>query len=162
MSKEHYEFDIIWDLVIESPDKAKMIRIRFGEGETGWAYRLPGDRAVIMNTPLEERLAFMDVVVCDSEDGRGRKQAGEVVWRAYACKTGVLYDPPTQERFGAIKEAFLKHRLIMEGWMAGRGCVDHHEGTDLAAILAEAGLSEGVELQAMSVEPEPEADRVYH
>lgn len=163
MSKEHYEFEAIWDEVVDKPKQDKMISIQFGPGEGGWAYQLSPDRAVIMNTPLEARLAFMDVVVLEQPPGGGRPSAGEVVWRGFPCKTGILYEPVTQERYKAIFDACLAQRMIVEGMVPGRAIVDHQEGVDVEAVLREAGVDlEGISLQAIPVEPEPEADRVYH
>ncbi len=126
-------------------EKPPYIKIRYSDGETGWAIDLDDKHAVISNTPLEPRLCLMDVVEKDPPSYEGTcLTAGKVVWRYYAKKTGVRYPAPDGETAEAnwlkIRVAVREAGLGCEGIVAGSCGVSHHDDTDLAAVLSEGGL----------------------
>ena len=136
------------DTICEAKDPDFM-KIRYGDGETGWAIKLADGNAIIVNTPLEPRLCYRDVVEVIGPCGDRWPRAGRVLWRYYAKKTGVIYpvgdsNAETLETYRKICDACTPHGLHVEGHTAGICGVSHHKNTDLAAILA--GI-EGLELR---------------
>jgi len=125
-----------WD---DLPD----IKIRFGEHETGWAKSLGDGLASINNHPMEERLNFMDIVKLEPSDD-GWNQAGEVIWRAYDCKTVIKYPAATDKSakvlYKQIATAVLDAGLSMEGLAYGWCAISHQKDANVETILTDAGI----------------------
>jgi len=147
--KEPYDLATIRTLTIgEGRDNSKLFKLRYENGERGWAYRLPNEdnallqRAVITNLPAADRLCFLDVVEID-RDKHG-EIAGKVLWRGFACKTEVTYqgdDAGAQAAYDAIGAACRAEGMETEGMVEGLAMVTHHEGSDVRAILEAAKVS---------------------
>jgi len=142
-------------------DTLKNTKVRYGEGETGWAKIIEGSEeegnliVAIANTPLEPRLRFQDIVTVGYN-----RQVGEVLWRAYAKKTAVEYPAPDKEtakkNYAAIFNACKAAKLSCEGYVAGTCGVCHHEDTDLAEVLSDI---EGIKLRT-DWDDETDADQL--
>jgi hypothetical protein len=116
-------------------DEAQHMRMYYDSGETGWAIRLPGERAAIANIPLTERLNLKDVVELDWSGNVGLPMAGEVVWRAYSHKSFVRYDEPHSETYRQIYEACREAGLACEGMYGGVCAINHHDERDVCEVL---------------------------
>lgn len=130
----------------------RLIKLIYDQGYGGWAYKVDDDHAIIGNSPMMPDLKFMDVVeMVDPPYEDWRKMAGKVVWRAWNCASTLKYPFPNEEEgaatYRAIAAALKDADLSWEGWVAGIMCVEHHEDTDISAILRTAGVdTENIEI----------------
>lgn len=119
--------------------EGRNIRIRYGKGETGWAKKLEGNRAVVTNVPLEPDLMPYDVVILKkvSDD---LPNIARVEWRAFDRKTGIKYPKPYQENYKKIAKALRDVGLVAEGFTGGSMGVAHGNEVDLQEVLQDAGI----------------------
>lgn len=116
------------------------IRVRYSEGESGWAKDVGGGRVVIANTPIEERLHFMDVVEIDEN-----KRCGAVVWRAYEHKVAIRYGQLASRAqpyvtWRRICEALSEVRLSAESYVEGMAQLCCNDIEAVCAALRSASL----------------------
>lgn len=135
------------DALFDKGKDAPMIKLVYGDGESGWAIDLEDGHAVIANIPYEPRLNLKDVVVKTHVADAGttgrtlRPKAGEVVWRYYAKKTVIRY--PGRDAPGVAKLYYStlwkacdnSNGLAIEGVVGGVATVSHHEDIDLRALF---------------------------
>src|SRR5262249_37263816 len=116
-----------------------MARVRFAEGETGWAERLPDGTYRIANIPLAEHLNLGDVVsVRPGEDGPDFPVVDEVLKKGMARTAAVRHGAGDQ--FGAFARQARDQGAGVEGLLGPRGdrdglaLVAHPAGFDLNAV----------------------------
>ncbi len=102
----------------------KMVRIRYGEGETGWAEKLTGGKFRIANVPLTDGLNIDDVVTC--RKGDDLDSVDKVVKSVLPRKAVIWYDKIPE--FEIVTKVLTAMGCKCEGWCApgpgkGRGMV---------------------------------------
>jgi hypothetical protein len=135
-------------------DDDRLISIRYGEGETGWALDLGNGRACIANSPVEDGLHYMDVVELGPPGWCSRPTIKRVIWRAYEHRTAVRYPSDTKDEakcwYKQLFHACCDNELAIEGYISGLCMVSHHEDTDLEAVFRDAGI----DVDQLSLEPD--------
>jgi hypothetical protein len=126
--------------VVALLEVAKKIKIKYTDGEIGWAYALPGDLAIIGNVPsFAEHIGILDVVRLVPADGILR--ADEVLWYAYGSTTEVRYPKSYSEGwYKAFSAGARSLGLRAESFLEGLAAVCH--GTDLVPreVFGDLGL----------------------
>lgn len=107
-----------------SDDTKNMVRIRYGEGETGWAEKLKDGKYRIANVPLVDGLNIDDVVTCKRDDGMDA--VNKVVKNLLPRKAVIWYDKPAE--FDVVTKILEAMGCKCEGWCGpgpgkGRGMV---------------------------------------
>lgn len=121
------------------------IKIRYAQGERGWAVDLGDGKAEIANLPLAD-LNFGDTVTL-TRDEDGMRLADKVLARKWEKKSALRYLAPFRETFAKIQEALqVKRGWPVEGGIPGLCMVCHPANADLAAVLLAAGV-EGVRVE---------------
>lgn len=80
---------------LQKPTKEQLRRIRFSEGETGWAFKLPDGTYQINNLPLSDGLNIDDIVECVEEDDN-LPIVTKVIKKGLAHKSAVSYQTVQQ------------------------------------------------------------------
>jgi hypothetical protein len=120
-----------------------LVKIRFGEGETGWAEQLPGDRYRIDNIPLEDDLNVDDVVRCRRNE-QGELEVSEVLERKYPRKVAVRYE--RVEQYRALRDKVREAGGQIEGMVGPRdgrpgfALVAHGHNFDALEAAREVGI----------------------
>ncbi len=111
--------------------EGEVVKVRFGEGETGWAKRLVGHTAEIKNIPLADNLNIKDVVTLN--DAFYPPEVISIDKRKYPVKTFVQYQ--TADQYPMLKAMAKKFGAIVEGYF---GPGDHGPGMAAIAALKES------------------------
>lgn len=123
----------------ETDTKNAPIKLRFGDGETGWGERLSNGTARIMNIPMEQRLNWGDVVKLETDE-RGWPKAGEIISKQYKNKSAVRYPEPYKENWQKLATALRAAGAMTEGLVGGIGAVAHGAEHDIIAIAKSVGI----------------------
>lgn len=126
------------------------IKLRYCQGERGWASDIGDGLAIIDNIPaMTTRIGLLDVVRVI--DDHGDPAAGEVVWRAYDGTSWVNYPYESDEQASAwyksLREAVTKYGMFTEGCVPGIAAVEHGKDVVLRDILH----TEGVDLRDVKI-----------
>ena len=105
------------------------IRIRYDDGETGWAEYLGDHKAAIANVPMADGLSYEDIVSLKMGDD-GWLTWDRVLESKYDGKIAIKYDPPTQEAYSALRKHLDPLGYGIEGVVAGVAIVNVPKGTD--------------------------------
>ena len=118
--------------------RGEMFRLRYGEGETGWAKWLGDGKARIANLPISGLLNIDDVVeVVERED---RLEIARVVSSVFACRTTVAYPEPFERNYWTLRGALEALDCKVEGMVEGLAVVAHQESVNPVAVLKKLGL----------------------
>jgi hypothetical protein len=128
-------------------DHAPDVRLRFGDGETGWGKDIASGNGVvaIANVPLEPTLRLMDVVTTLPSPDEPRLRIDKVIWRVYSRRSRLRYASPSDDEraealWQSISKALYDAGLGAESFTSGLVGVCHHDDTDVLALLNGAGI----------------------
>lgn len=115
-----------------------MIRLLYGEGESGWAEDLGDGTAKIANVPFGGDLNLHDIVKIVVKDGR--KTAGEVISRAFPNRTAFKYAEPHEANYAKLHDACVAAGWHLEGAVPGFAVCAHPADTNFADLAKLAGV----------------------
>ena len=139
-------------------------KIRYHQGETGWALPLRKENCVsINNVPFDGGVVNLNDVVQirQPEDWRSRHDLYDVVVaieeRTYHVWSSVQYRPTSKERYDAIRRAIQAKGWVAEGDVFGRCVVasNAQDEQELLAVLGTAGTGTAAILKHLRLPPAP-------
>ena len=126
-------------------------RIRYADGETGWAIKLPDGKYRINNVPLADDLNIDDIVECTPGDEFNLPKVIKIVKPAFKYKDGIYYQTVTQ--FHDFCKEARKVGAKVEGCVApytrngkhndGILMVSHNDDFDPHAVATKLGIKNG-------------------
>lgn len=131
------------------------IRVRFDEGETGWAIQLKGHALVIINNvPLTNRYCLHDIVELLNADDPETGILGKVVYRKFERRTPVEYDEQWQfhrmcgvlQLLGASVEGMMPPNENHRGMLMAA----HHDDIDPRLLAEGLGITQPDEVEEES------------
>jgi hypothetical protein len=136
-------------------------RVRYAPDETGWALRLDPDHVLIANVPMVDDLFMLDV--CECPRRRALSQVGRVVQRYYTQRALVRYTPLDDHeeylrRYRLLAAVVKARDCALEGIVPGVAQVQARAGCDLETVITEAAAEAGLELLAVEIAAEDEAE----
>jgi len=120
----------------------KFIRVRFADGESGWAEDLGDDTCKIANIPVSHGYNIDDVVECCK--GVEKAALGKVLKRGFECKTGIRYSEPHADNFVKLHHLIQEAGGKVEGLLPGLALVAHNK-LDLQKLCDDVGIE--IEIQ---------------
>lgn len=133
----------------------KNVRMRFGEGETGWGRLIEPGRVLVNNIPYSDRLNIDDLVEVEYPPGQNLLEIKRVLKRNFEGKTAIDYQAPHKETYGKLHDAWHKAGMKCEGILPGLVLVAHHKGEDPVKIAADAGITVTLHDTQPDLEPVP-------
>jgi hypothetical protein len=115
------------------------MKLKYVDGEAGWAYDIGHGLAIIGNVPaFADHIGILDVVNV-VEDSTGRPTAGPVVWMAYGATSGVEYPKSDAKTwYRSFRQATEALGMRAEGMIEGLAIVCHGENINLRQVLKDA------------------------
>lgn len=110
--------------------KGKLLKIRYGEREVGWAQEVVGKSGLfaIDNLPFEPKtpVNFRDVVRLGPPGRDGLPMVADVVGRTYRFRSSLHYRPVTQAAYAQMYEGFKSLGIPTEGVVPGHAVIVHN------------------------------------
>lgn len=150
-------------MALHKSDDTPYFKMRYAEGETGWAFWLPDGKAAICNVPMEEALSLYDIVEVEEHEDDWPTIKG-IVHKFLPLYFAIRYDDdlPTQEdvlaRFQLIYDVIEDAGGFCEGMVSGWIAVSAPEGFDPSEVMQKAGISTDVAWVFGTKEGEEEDD----
>lgn len=111
-------------------ESSKLLKIRYGTRERGWAERVDGEGELyaIDNLPFDQKtpVNFRDVVRLGPCARDGLRPVVDIVSRTYHFRTSLHYHPATYEAYGRLHEGFKGLGIPAEGATPGHAVIVHN------------------------------------